>query len=88
MGGLTELTGDLFKAGAYKGVHNPKMICPHCQTEGKVYSCSGVQKGGISGGKAIGGWLTGGLSLLATGIQQRHDVTLARCDNCKSQWQF
>src|SRR5690348_14328204 len=42
------------------------MICPQCQVRGKVFTTKVSVKKGISGGKATGALLTGGLSLLAT----------------------
>jgi hypothetical protein len=45
-------------------------------------------KKGISGAKATGALLTGGLSILATGLSRKEWVTDAKCKNCKSRWQF
>jgi hypothetical protein len=45
-------------------------------------------KAGISGGKATGAILTGGLSLLATGLSRKHAATEANCGNCGSRWTF
>jgi|WetSurMetagenome_2_1015567.scaffolds.fasta_scaffold22599_2 hypothetical protein len=66
----------------------PIVICPHCQEKGFVYTGIGKQKAGISGGKATGALLTGGLSLFATGLSRKVTVTLAYCKKCESQWQF
>jgi hypothetical protein len=46
------------------------------------------RKKGISGGKVMGGLLTGGISLLATGLSRKEQATQAHCDNCKSTWDF
>jgi hypothetical protein len=46
------------------------------------------RKAGISGGKATGAILTGGLSLLATGLSRKERLTEAHCDNCGSTWTF
>ena len=43
---------------------------------------------GISGAKAIGAIVTGGASLLATGIARKDNLTQARCDHCTVQWDF
>ena len=45
-------------------------------------------KKGISGGKATGAVLTGGLSLLATGLSRKEMVREAYCYNCKMTWQL
>lgn len=64
----------------------PKMVCPHCQTPGQVRMRTVKLKQGISGGKATGAVLTGGLSLLATGLSRKSKVQLARCGNCLTSW--
>ena len=70
------------------GPKNPALVCPHCTTQGGVRTKSGMAKKGISGGKATGALLTGGVSLLATGLSRKEAQTEARCDNCKSAWLF
>jgi hypothetical protein len=67
--------------------HKPNVICPHCQNKGEVYTGQSRQKSGISGGKATGAILTGGLSLLATGLSKKVWVTYAYCKNCEMIWQ-
>jgi hypothetical protein len=64
------------------------LICPHCQTKGQVRTKKITQKKGISGGKATGAVLTGGLSLLATGLSRKEAATQAHCDKCNSTWHF
>jgi hypothetical protein len=70
------------------GLVNPVFICPHCQTRGKVRTRPVKRKAGISGGKVMGGLLTGGLSLLGTGLSRKQQVTQAHCDKCASTWDF
>jgi hypothetical protein len=70
------------------GSINDKMMCPHCQSLGKVRTKKIEKKKGISGGKAVASVLTGGLSLLAVGISRKEDVTQAHCDNCENNWYF
>ena len=70
------------------GPLNNKMVCPHCQTKGHVHTRSTMEKKGVSGGKATGALLTGGVSLLATGLSRKEEVTSAFCRNCSSRWQF
>lgn len=67
---------------------NPNIICPHCKTKGQVYTKSINVKKGVSGGKATGAILTGGLSLLATGLSREETKTEAFCEKCRSIWNF
>ena len=64
------------------------MICPHCQIKGKVYAKPIKLKKGVSGAKATGAILTGGLSILAVGLSRKEANTQAHCDNCNSTWIF
>lgn len=64
------------------------MVCPHCQTCGGVTTEPVKVKRGVSGGKATGAVLTGGLSLFATGLSRKETVTRARCSNCHQEWTF
>jgi len=70
------------------GPVNPALLCPHCQTKGKVRTKTVNAKAGISGGKATAALLTGGVSILATGLSRNESVTQAHCDNCGSDWRF
>jgi len=67
---------------------NLKFVCPHCQTTGTVWTQRVVRKKGVSGGKATGAILSGGLSLLFTGLSRKEKLTQAHCDNCGSTWEF
>jgi len=67
---------------------NPVMVCPHCQTKGSIRTKSVERKKGISGGKATAAVLTGGISVLATGLSRKEELTQARCGNCKNIWAF
>ncbi len=73
-----ELFGDL----------NFAMKCPHCDNVGKVRTKRTVQKKGVSGGKATAAVLTGGVSLLATGLSRKEPGTQAYCENCNNTWFF
>jgi hypothetical protein len=66
----------------------PMMVCPHCQTKGQVRTQPVTRKKGISGGKAVGAILTGGVSLLATGLSRKESTTEAYCGNCTAKWDF
>jgi hypothetical protein len=70
------------------GSANRAMICPHCGVRGKVRTKFVDRKKGISGGKATAAVLTGGVSMLATGLSRKEKLTQARCDNCQNQWDF
>lgn len=70
------------------GPVNSAIICPHCQMKGKVRTKQVKRKAGISGGKVMGGLLTGGVSLLGTGLSRKQKLTQAHCDNCNSTWDF
>jgi len=70
------------------GKHNSAMICPHCQTKGNIYTKSVKRKKGISGAKATGAVLTLGVSMLATGLSRKENLTQAHCSNCDSTWDF
>jgi transcription elongation factor Elf1 len=65
---------------------NMQMICPHCQTKGSVRTNEIERKVGVSGGKATGAILTGGISLLLTGLSRKESVTQAHCGNCGATW--
>ena len=64
------------------------MICPHCQTRGKIRTKFINPKKGVSGGKATAALLTGGVSLLATGLSRKENVTQAHCGECSNTWIF
>lgn len=65
-----------------------QIVCQHCQTKGFVSVEKLRQKQGISGGKATAAVLTGGLSVVATGLSRHEQVTKANCSNCGTQWFF
>ena len=70
------------------GPRNRELLCPHCQRPGDVRTKNLKVKKGISGGKATAAVLTGGVSLVATGLSRKEKTTQARCGNCGSTWQF
>jgi hypothetical protein len=70
------------------GPVNPVMICPHCGVQGKVRTKFVDRKKGISGGKATAAVMTGGISMLATGLSRKEKLTQARCDSCGNRWDF
>lgn len=64
------------------------MICPHCQRKGMVMTKPVKIKAGVSGAKAGIGLMTGGVSLLATGLSSKKNQTQAHCKNCSTTWIF
>lgn len=70
------------------GAINEHMICPHCQNKGRVLTKQTLQKKGVSGAKATGAILTGGVSLVATGLSRKEASTQAHCVVCNSTWNF
>jgi hypothetical protein len=63
-----------------------RLVCPHCQTKGRVRTKQVKVKKGISGGKATGAVLTGGLSMLATGLSRKTTATQMTCGSCRVTW--
>lgn len=70
------------------GPLNPKLFCPHCQSTGEVRTKSIVKNSGIDGGKAAAAVVTGGWSVLVTGLSRKEASNQAHCMNCGSTWQF
>lgn len=68
------------------GGFKPEIICPYCGVKGKVYTRLVKRKKGISGGKATGALMTGGASLLLTGLSRKERVTHMKCNNCRTEW--
>lgn len=63
-----------------------QIVCPHCQRRGNVTVKRTNRKRGISGGKATGALLTGGASMLLTGLARKENVTEMKCSNCGIRW--
>ena len=70
-----------------KAAREAKIVCSHCQTAGHVTTRMYQKKGSISGGKATGAILTGGISLVATGLARKGMVTQLSCSNCGMKWE-
>jgi hypothetical protein len=70
------------------GPIRPQIVCTHCQTKGMVRTKGIGKDAGISGKKASAAALTGGISILATGLSRKERVTQAHCDYCGSKWTF
>lgn len=65
---------------------NPHLVCPHCDTKGVVKVRQMTRKKGVSGGKATGAVLTGGVSMLGTGLSRKQRVREMTCTNCHMVW--
>lgn len=70
------------------GENNPALVCPHCQEKGYVRTTHVRRKKGVSGAKATGALLTGGVSLFVTGLSRKEGCTQAHCCNCNSTWDY
>ncbi len=64
----------------------PKVVCKFCNEAGHVTVTPAERKRGISGSKATGALLTGGLSLLAVGLSRKDVVSAMHCHKCSMQW--
>jgi hypothetical protein len=64
------------------------LVVDDCHAKGTVRTQQVSRKAGISGGKATGALLTGGISLLATGLSRKEQKTQAHCSACNSTWDF
>ncbi len=80
---------ELNAAEIFQG-YEPKseIICPHCQKRGYVITRHTKKKRGVSGGKATGALLTGGLSLFVVGLSRKEKITEAKCKSCEAVWTF
>lgn len=63
-----------------------RIVCPYCQTQGSVSTQSVRRKQGISGAKATGALMTGGMSMFATGLSRKQSMTHMQCRNCGVSW--
>lgn len=64
----------------------PGLVCPHCQVAGHVVAHPVRTKDGISGAKATGAILTGGVSMLGTGLSRSSAKTRMECGHCDTTW--
>lgn len=67
-------------------IASPNMVCPHCQAKGTVTADPVTVKRGVSGGKATGALLTGGASMLVTGLSQKQQAMSMSCSSCGMKW--
>ena len=59
-----------------------RLHCRHCNTSGYCTVDTTRVKQGISGGKATAAILTGGFSLLLTGLAKKNEVQIVSCSHC------
>lgn len=85
---LIQREGEDYERDCERAEKAKVMICPHCQQKGGVTTKLVQVKHGVSGAKATGALLTGGVSLLATGLSRRRDATEASCANCEAVWHY
>jgi hypothetical protein len=84
----SEKAKELAQEKPAKDARDAKLFCPHCQQFGFVTTEPTTVKRGVSGTKATAALLTGGVSMLATGLSQQEVITKASCSNCGSTWLF
>lgn len=65
---------------------NENVTCPHCGVRGQVSVQRLSRKKGVSGGKATGALMTGGLSMFATGLSRKEGAQHLVCGNCGIGW--
>ena len=68
------------------GSVNSQVVCPHCGQSGHIRTKHVRRKKGISGGKATAALLTGGVSMLGTGLSRKESRTQMHCGNCNMRW--
>ena len=66
--------------------HAAELVCPHCHQRGRITVELLTRGKGISGGKAAGAVMTGGLSVGATGLSKNVPTRHLTCGNCKMEW--
>ena len=67
---------------------NTGLLCPHCQTRGKISRKEVKKKKGIRGGKAVAGVMTLGWSAVTPGVglSRKDTYTQLTCGACKMVW--
>jgi hypothetical protein len=68
------------------GERKAAVVCPHCGARGGVRAKTVERKGGVSGAKATAAVLTGGLSVLATGLARTEALEQLHCSGCTMTW--
>lgn len=63
-----------------------KIVCQFCHQAGGVRVRLVQRKQGISGGKATGAVVTGGISLFATGLSRKQQMRHLTCSSCHMEW--
>jgi len=68
------------------GTHK-RLNCPHCQGVGTVTIARVTKKKGVSTSKATAAILTGGISLIGTGLAKKGEVSQLTCSACGISWE-
>lgn len=68
------------------GPLNPHVVCPHCKNRECVRTKRVKRDKGVSGGKAGLAVLTGGWSVIGTGLSNKEEATKALCQTCGVEW--
>lgn len=68
------------------GAPNSKVDCPHCGAQGQVRVTDVKRKQGISGGKTTAALMTGGASMVATGLSRKEPAKKLACRSCRMEW--
>jgi hypothetical protein len=71
-----------------KASQESRIVCPHCQTAGRVTTSAVTLKKGVSGAKATAALFTAGTSMVVTGLSRKEAATEARCSNCGQVWHY
>jgi ssDNA-binding Zn-finger/Zn-ribbon topoisomerase 1 len=61
--------------------------CPYCHSSGTVVVQQVKKKKGVSTGKATAALLTGGISLIGTGLAKKAIVSQLTCAACNMTWE-
>lgn len=61
--------------------------CPYCHSSGTVVVQQVKKKKGVSTGKATAALLTGGISLIGTGLAKKAIVSQLTCASCNMTWE-
>jgi hypothetical protein len=81
---VAELIATRTRAGraATAKAQDASIVCAFCHEAGNVTTRAVKVKRGVSGAKATGAVLTGGLSVVGTGLSRKQEATELRCSGC------
>lgn len=70
------------------GPLNPALMCPYCRKKGNIRTKRVERKKRVSGATATGTILIGGVSIVASDLSRKEQVTEVYCGNCEGTWEF